>query len=547
MIHSCIVLALTLAAPLVAANPPSPAASPAAKPAARKLSPSARAWWSHVQTLAADSMRGRETGGAGYRKSADYVAREFARWGAKPGGRAGYFQPVHFVSRRVDESRSSLELVRGARRVPLVLGRDATLGMGIDPAPSLEAPLVFAGYGISIPEEGYDDLKFLDLKGKIAVCIQGGPSSLPGPLRAHAQSTKERWARLRAAGAIGLVIIPNPKHMDVPWERARLARLLPSMTLADSRLDQTPGQKFSARINPASAEKLFDGSGHTFQQMLAVADRGKQLPRFKLAWSLRARVGHTRTTVESPNVIGILPGSDPQLRHEFVVLSAHLDHLGVGAPIRGDSIYNGAMDNASGIASLIEIARLAHESGRQPRRSIVLLAVTGEEKGLQGSRFFAAYPTVPGPDIVANLNLDMFLPLVPVRALTVYGLEESDLGDWATTVAARHKVKVLPDAEPQRNIFIRSDQYNFIRNGVPALAFKIAPTGGAAEVQLYRDWIRERYHAPSDDLAQPVDADAGARFTRLLYDLCADAANRDQRPSWKPSSFFRRYAADGGR
>jgi Zn-dependent M28 family amino/carboxypeptidase len=225
-----------------------------------------------------------------------------------------------------------------------------------------------------------------------------------------------------------------------------------------------------------------------------------------------------------------------------VVLTAHLDHVGVGEPVRGDRIYNGAMDNASGIATLLEVARHLRESQARLARSVLFLAVTGEEKGLLGSKFFAARPTVAPRELVANLNMDMFLPLFPLERLTVYGLDESDLGDDVRAVAAQHRVLIQQDPEPLRNLFIRSDQYSFIRRGVPALAFKVGYEKGSAEEKVAKSWLKERYHAPSDDLNQPVDLDAAARFNRILADLAQRIANRAHAPKWRHQSFFRRFA-----
>ena len=225
-------------------------------------------------------------------------------------------------------------------------------------------------------------------------------------------------------------------------------------------------------INPAHAEQFFAASGHTFAEILALADQGQPLPHFPLKGRLRATEHMKLSEVESQNVIGLLPGSDPALKNEYVVFGAHLDHLGVGAPINGDRIYNGAMDDGSGIASLIEIADIAKQENLRPQRSILFVAVTGEEKGLLGSQYFTSAPTVPLKNIVADINMDMYLPLFPLKSLQVMGLEESTLGADIRAVAAKAGVAVQPDPEPQRNLFIRSDQYNFIRNGVPALTFK---------------------------------------------------------------------------
>jgi Zn-dependent M28 family amino/carboxypeptidase len=240
-------------------------------------------------------------------------------------------------------------------------------------------------------------------------------------------------------------------------------------------------------------------------------------------------------------VVGVLPGSDPTLKNEYVVYGAHLDHLGVGAAITGDAIYNGAMDDGSGIASLIEIATMAKLERLRPKRSILFVAVTGEEKGLLGSQFFTSAPTVPLKNIVADINMDMYLPLYPLKYLEVQGLEESTLGLDIRAVAEKAGVMVQRDREPQRNLFIRSDQYSYIKQGVPALTFKFGAEAGSAEEKLGKDWLRQRYHAPSDDLSQPVDKPAAAKFNRIMLDLGIRVADSVQRPHWNADSFFKRF------
>ena len=234
-------------------------------------------------------------------------------------------------------------------------------------------------------------------------------------------------------------------------------------------------------------------------------------------------------------------GDDPALRSEYVLISAHLDHLGEGKPVNGDSIYNGAMDDASGVASLIEIAKTLHEGKVSTKRSIVFVAVTGEEKGELGSTVFAAHPTVQG-HIVADLNMDMFLPLFPLKWLEVQGLNESTLGADITEVAKATGVQVQADKEPNRNRFIRSDQYSFIKKGVPSLAFKFGYTPGAPEEKIFKDWYTNRYHGVTDDLDQPVDQAAAAQFDNILRNLAVRVANADQAPSWTATSFFRRFS-----
>ncbi len=504
--------------------------------------PDGRRWWSHVQFLADDKLEGRDTGSAGHRKAAEYVAAEFAKAGLQPAGTDGYLQPVKFKSKEIDEDHSGLKLVAGGVAEPLVLGEDAIISLRVDPVASIEADLVFAGFGLANPEAGHDDFAGLDVAGKVVVYLSGAPTSIPGPLAAHMQSAGERGALLRRLGAIGTVAIQNPKNVDIPWERSSLARFLPSMSLADPEMDDGRGLKVGVGINPARAEKLFAGSGHTFQEILEAADSNKPLPRFALPKRLAATVAVKRSDVESQNVAAVLPGTDPKLRGEYVVFSAHLDHIGVGKPINGDPIYNGAMDNASGIAAMLDVAAMLKEAGTKVRRSVLFVAVTGEEKGLLGSRHFANNPTVAAKSIVADINTDMFLPLYPMKRLTVYGLDESDLGEVAAAVAKTLGVSAEPDPEPKRNVFIRSDQYSFIRRGIPSIALKVGFAKGSPEEAMSKKWLTERYHAPSDDLDQPVDKRSAGEFDALVAKLLATVANGDDRPRWKPTSFFKRFA-----
>jgi Zn-dependent M28 family amino/carboxypeptidase len=295
-------------------------------------------------------------------------------------------------------------------------------------------------------------------------------------------------------------------------------------------------------MNPAHADKLFAGSGHTISELLALVDQDKPLPSFVLRARLKATTRVERGEVESQNVVGVLRGSDPTRRNEYVVLSAHLDHVGVGEPINGDKIYNGAMDNAAGIAAILEVARQLRESKTKPARSILFIAVTGEEKGELGSKYFAAHPTVPRAAIVANVNTDMFLPLFPLKMLMVLGLDESDLGGDIRATAKALGITVQADPEPQRNRFTRSDQYSFIRFGIPALAMKVGYEANTPEAAIAAKWTAERYHAPSDDLNQPVDVAAAEKYVEVVRDLAVRIANRPDRPKWNDSSFFKRFA-----
>ncbi len=520
-----------------------------------------RAWWAHVKVLAADDMRGRLTGTDDYLRAAAYVVGQFKADGLQPAGVDGFYQPVAFDVTRILADKSSIALSANGHETPLVLGRDAVLATRGSQPQSISAPLVFIGYGLHLPESNYDDfnsaeLPSASLKGKIVVYLNGGPADLPGALKSFARTSSLAKA-LEDAGVVGSISIPTPKSMDFGWERLASGASQPGMRLSatpdDARVaDRHPAladhrrTMFSATFNPAEAEKLFAGTGHTFAELLALADAAKPLPRFALSKSLTANVASETTHVTSPNLVAKLEGSDPNLKSEYVLVSAHLDHLGVGAEIKGSTIYAGAMDDASGVASVLEIAKHFSQTAPRPKRSILFLVFTAEEKGLLGSRYFAGHPTVPEKGIVADLNLDMFMPLFPLKKLHVQGLAESTLGDDARVVGAEHHIEIAPDPEPDRNSFIRTDQYSFVQAGVPALAMKFGWTPNSPEYKAWREWLAERYHSTQDNLSQPIDYAAAAQFNGFLGDLVRRVADDRARPHYAASSFFARFEKERG-
>jgi len=502
-------------------------------------------WWAHVKFLADDSLEGRDTGSEGLRKAQAYAVEQLQKAGLEPAGANGFYQPVRFNQYEVEESKSLLALVTGGQSKSLSFADDAFINTRSTRASAnLSAPLVFVGYGLQIPEKNLDELAGLDLKGKIVVYLAGSPSDIPTALASHYQTAGERWKSLHAAGAIGTITIFNPASMDIPWSRISVNRNHPSMDLSDSEFNETPGLRLGVAFNPASAEKLFAGSGHTFAEIAALGKDRKPLPHFDMAVSLKANAVILTKTLESFNIVAKLTGSDPALKNEFVVLSAHIDHVGIGAPINGDRIYNGAMDNGSGSALEMDIAASLKAHPEKLQRSILFLLVTAEEKGLLGSKYFAAHPTVAAKSIIADVNVDMFLPIVPMKVLKIGGLEESDLGTRAAAIAQSMGIKAIPDPEPLRNLFIRSDQYNFIKKGVPSVKCDVTFEPGTPEQKIFKDWLTNRYHAPSDDVNQPVDMQAAALYEEFTRRLLLETANNAARPRWKPDSFFRRYAAD---
>jgi Zn-dependent M28 family amino/carboxypeptidase len=517
-----------------------------------------KAWFSNIQVLAADDMRGRLTGSADYLRAASYVVDQFKAMGLKPAGVDGFYQPVHFDVTRVIAQKSKVSLIVEGKPTPLVLGDDCILGARGSQPKDLTAPLVFVGYGLHLPEVSYDDfdsaaVPFASLKGKIVVYINGGPGEISGALKSFAR-TSPLAKELADAGVVGTISIPTPKSMDFPWARVASGASQPGMRLAADAHDAEVARThpalaeirrtmLSATFNPAAAEKLFAGTGHSFAELLALADAQKPLPRFALGKSVNAQVTTEDSQVVSPNIVASLEGSDPTMKHEYVLVSAHLDHLGVGAEIAGRTVYAGAMDDASGVASVLEIAKrfAALPVAERPRRSLLFVVFTAEEKGLLGSKYFAGHPTVPAASVVADLNMDMFMPLFPLKKLHVQGLAESTLADDVRAVGAAHHIEIAPDPEPDRNSFTRTDQYSFVLAGVPALAMKFGWTMGSPEYHAWRDWLARRYHSTEDNLAQPMDYAAAAQFDSFLGDVARRVADEPARPHYVQSSFFHRF------
>lgn len=503
----------------------------------------AERWWSDVSVLASEQMEGRLTGTPGYQRAADYVVEQARAIGLEPAGTNGFFQRVDFEEQFVDHARSTAALISDGREARLDVPGDITIGRGGGRVPEqVDAPLVFIGYGLHLPEAGHDDFAGVDLKGKIAVVVSGGPDNISGSLKAHAR--RDRARLLAERGAVGLLSLTTPKAVETPWSRAIAQVGQGGMYFADAALNDVRTPFVSLSMNPASTDKLFASASLPFTQVAALAPASRPLPKIALNTALRARIAATHRTVSSNNVVARLPGSDPALRNENVVFSAHLDHLGVSAPIAGDGLYNGAMDNAAGVAGLLDIARTYQGRAAKPKRSVLFVFVTAEEKGLLGSRYFALRPTVPKRSIVADLNFDMALPLFPLRSVTALGAEESSLGATAAEVAAAMNLPLAPDPWPDRNSFVRSDQYSFINEGIPALAFKFGFAKGTPEAEIERRWRSERYHAPSDDLTQPVAKDDAIRLHDFVGELGWRIANAPDRPTWRSDSFFRRFAQE---
>jgi Zn-dependent M28 family amino/carboxypeptidase len=504
--------------------------------AAAAQTPAAQ-WWADVSAIASDENQGRMTGSPGYMRAAGHVIARFKSLGLAPAGTDGFLQQVALEQQTVDQGRSRAVLTGSNGATSIAVGSDMliTAGGGLRPA-TLDAPLVFIGYGLHLPRQGHDDLAGIDLKGKVAVVLSGGPADIAGAVKSNARH--ERVRELARRGAIGVISLTTPKQIEIVWARQKLLARQPGMYLADTALRETAAPFFTATFDPGKAQMLFAGSGHGFAELAALADASKPLPRFAMARRLKATVAARRTRLSSPNLVAKLPGRDPRLAGEYVVVSAHLDHLGVGAAIKGDAVYNGAMDNASGVASVLDVARRL-AAGPRPRRSILFAIFTAEEKGLLGSHSFAVRPTVPKNAIVADMNFDMPLPLWPLKMVYVPGETESSLGAVLRAAAGPMGIAVVPDPMPDRNVFIRADQYSFVREGVPSLFFKFGFEKGSPQAAIEHDWRANRYHAPSDDLDQPdIHKEDAAKLNALVTAVTRMVADADSRPHWLAGSIF---------
>lgn len=500
-------------------------------------------WWQHVAYLASDDLDGRSTGSDGYRKAAAYVAEQFQSLGLQPAGTDGYLQPIAFETRKLIPDKSSVAIAHDSRVEVFNIPEEVFLSVPGGSGAVVEAPLVFAGYGLTVPEANHDDFAGLETEGAVAIIMDGAPKSVPSLLAAHygSSETMARNAlRLGLRGFVGLLAIPTG-GVEIPWDRLVNGWLATAMRPAVAGMADLWDTGPFVAVRPEVAERVLAGSGLSLRELSALARDGRPLPHVAMRSTIRIRPTFESGKAESPNVVAVLQGSDAALRDEYVVLSAHLDHIGVGEPISGDNIYNGAMDNASGVATLLEVARLL-QSGSALKRSVLFLAVTGEEKGLQGSRYFAERPTVPLGNVVANINIDLYLPLFPLEQVRGSGLQESDLAGHLEAAARQHGIQVQDDPTPDDNAIALSDQYSFVKKGIPALLVDFGYDLDTSQHRAVTAWVEQRYHSPADDVSQPVDKAAAARFNRVIATLTERIANAARRPQWRDDSFFRRFA-----
>jgi hypothetical protein len=474
--------------------------------------PDTRAWWATTAALSGDAMQGRDTGSAAYERAAKIVAQRFAAAKLAPAGENGsFFQRVPMQDLRVE--RATLSVGKRPLRFLYDIMANPFPGM----PHQIDAPLAYRGYCAA------DTLG--DVRGKVVICH--------GTHRAGRPSDAERTAAVKAAGAAALVTIADPGFTVEPprWPFA-YAR---TVWLEGSPPDAAGPIRFT--LNADALVTMIAGSGRDAVALVAAGAAGTPLPSFDPPARLHAEFALTQRAISASNVLARLPGSDPALGSQTVVLSAHLDGYGPGEPVAGDGLYNGTLDDAAYVALLIQLAE--RRAGAGFHRPLLLAAFTGEEKGLLGARWFVAHPTLPKKDLAADINLDQLRPIFPLRLLTVHALGDTTLGDDARSVAGALHIDVQPDPEPERNLLRRADQWPFLQAGIPATAFVFGYRPGTPSETIYRQWYRTGYHRPQDDLAQPIDWQAAADFNRFFYNLVERVSDQRDAPAWKPNSALR--------
>lgn len=501
----------------------------------------------HMSVLADDKLEGRAPGTAGYEGALAYVETTLKTYGLAAAGEAsGFRQRVPLRNSVVVEDKSSMIVRSAAGKRTLAYGKDYQLAadplreqVGID-----DAPVVFVGYGVSAPALGYDDYGAgADVTGKVVAFLSGAPAMLPSNERAYYSSGAVKEAEAIKRGAIGTISFTSPDDPRFRWDVSVATGKQGGFAWVDAQGNPNrgdPGLRGSASLNHSGVAALFAGAPKTPADVFAAA--AKSTPQaFDLATRVSLVTHSTHKEVESANVVGRLEGSDPTLKDEHIVYVAHVDHFGRGVAANGDDIYNGAHDNASGVAIVLEVARAYSALPIKPRRSILFLFVTAEERGLLGSDYFARNPTVPKAGIVADLTLDMPFLFHPLLDIVPYGAQHSTLSAPVTRAASHLGIEIGTDPIPEQVLFIRSDHFSFVRQGVPSLFIKSGfKTGdpakdGAAINAAYR---RDVYHKPNDDMSQPFDFEAGAAHARLNFLTGWLVAQETARPAWNPGDFF---------
>jgi len=508
-----LLLAAALAAGVASATP-----ALAQSRAAGIADPDTREWWKIAEVLSSDAMEGRDIGSPGYDRAADVVAQRFKAAGLKAAGDNGtYFQtfPVHEV--KVESAAFAIVRDSGGT-TPLRFLQQISVRPTDVLAPNLVGALTFRGYCRA------EDLT--DVKGKVVICFN--------TKRAGLTTSGQRLQAAQAAGAAGVVQVDDPYFtIEPPRWPAAYARMI---SIADGSPPADPPVLTAMTTGVEGFRALIEGSGRDANEVLKAGGAKQPLASFDVPARLTASFKVTARDYITKNVLAVLPGSDPKLRAEHVVLSAHLDGYGFGEPVDGDALYNGALDDAAYVGTLIRFAD--KHKGKPLRRSVLLAAFTGEEKGLLGARWFVDHPTVPKASLVADINLDQLRPLFPLEIMTQLAVDESSLGAAARKIASSMGIRIQPDPEPERGLLARADHYPFMQIGVPATGFIFGYEPGTEAERRYREWYQVRYHRPQDDVTQPMDFEAAGKFNRFFYALAETVADAAERPTWTAGSIY---------
>lgn len=507
----------------------------------------------HMRFLADSLLQGRAPGTPGYDIAASYVASQLEGMGLRPGAAGKWFQPVTLQKAVVDSAASSVVLIANGKEQKLVDARDYVLSARFANSPGkdsrvesdVDAPAVFVGFGVTAPAQKYDDYAGVNVRGKLVLAIYGAPAAFPTNERAYYTDGTVKSRIALEHGAVGMLSILLPDEWRIlPWDW--MVSQVPGGEMHWQEKNGVPHDYFgdlkaNATFSPKGAELLFAGAPKTLEQVFATAMASKP-QSFEMPIKVRVHSVATQTLVTSPNIVAELEGSDPALRGQYVMYTAHVDHVGLCPAVEGDNVCHGAIDNASGTAAVLEIARAYTHLPKRPRRSVLFVFVTGEEMGLLGSDYFAHFPTVPLESIVANVNLDCIAgTYYSMTDVVAVGAEHSTLGK---EVAAAGKVMgytVTPDPMPEETAFIRSDQYSFVLQGVPGIIVidGIHPTDPKLDaMKILKNWEETRYHTPLDNMDQPFVWESIAKVTVLNFLIGYQVAQRDEAPRWNEGDFF---------
>ena len=501
---------------------------------------------SHLFFLADDLLEGRDTGSRGHEIAALYIATEFAKYGLKPAGTDGYIQNVTFRKANLVQESPSFTLRRGDDTIDFAYPKEYLAGPSLlNTEATVSGEMVFVGYGIVADELSHNDYSDIDVEGKIVVTLAGKPSDFPSEEGAHFASGYQKQKYAADRGAVGMITITTPKNEKVRPYQSRLSYIhTPRMAWLNENgepANSFPQIKGGAYMSEAAARKLFEGAARSLDDVYAELEADKVPAGFALPGTVNISKTSTHDVITSPNVVGVLEGSDPELKNEYVVFSAHSDHIGFAKTVKKDNINNGAMDNASGTSVMLETARLFSEMKEKPKRSILFVSVTGEEKGLLGADYFARNPTVPVTSMVANVNLDMPILTYEFADVIAFGANHSDLQASVEKAAANADIELSPDPWPEQALFTRSDHYAFVKQGVPAvfmvpgLKSKDPNVDGS---KVFGQFLSTHYHKPSDDINQPFNWKAAETFTKVNAQIGLTLANQEEKPMWNEGDFF---------